>query len=52
MLFVDPGFAPLIGSIAARIKDSVRAVVVMTDAAGMPALDLPAGMRLHLLRRR
>ena len=36
----------LIGGIAAKIKDSVRAVVVMTDAAGMPALDLPRGMRL------
>ena len=45
-LFVDPGFAPLIGGIAARIKDSVRTVVVMTDAASMPALDLPSGMRL------
>ena len=34
VLFVDPGFAPLIGGIAAKIKDSVRAVVMMTDAAG------------------
>ena len=33
VLFVDPGFAPLIGGIAARITDSVRAVVMMTDAA-------------------
>ena len=46
VLFVDPGFAPLIGAIAARIKDSVRTVVMMTDAASMPALDLPSGMRL------
>jgi 3-(methylthio)propionyl---CoA ligase len=46
VLFIDPGFAPLIGGIAMKIKDSVRAVVMMTDAAGMPALDLPAGMRL------
>ena len=46
VLFVDPGFAPLIGGIAAKIKDNVRAVVMMTDAAGMPALDLPGGMRL------
>jgi fatty-acyl-CoA synthase len=44
VLFIDPGFAPLI---AAKIKDSVRAVVLMTDAANMPALDLPAGMHLH-----
>ena len=46
VLCIDPGFAALIGGIAARIKESVRAVVVMTDAAGMPALDLPGGMRL------
>ena len=46
VLFVDPGFAPLIGGIAAKIKDNVRAVVMMTDAASMPALDLPSGMRL------
>jgi 3-(methylthio)propionyl---CoA ligase len=46
VLFVDPGFSPLIGAIAAKIGDSIRAVVVMTDAAGMPALDLPGGMRL------
>ncbi len=46
MLFVDPGFAPLIGGIAANIADSVRAIVMLTDAAGMPALELPSGMRL------
>ena len=46
VLCVDPGFAPLIGGIAARIKDSVRAVVMMTDEAGMPALELPREMRL------
>jgi acyl-CoA synthetase (AMP-forming)/AMP-acid ligase II len=46
VLFVDPGFAPLIGSIAANIANSVRAVVMLTDAASMPALELPSGMRL------
>ena len=46
VLFVDPGFAPLIGGIAANIANSVRAVVMLTDAAGMPALELPSGMRL------
>jgi fatty-acyl-CoA synthase len=46
VLCIDPAFAPLIGGIAARIKESVRAIVVMTDEAGMPALDLPNGMRL------
>ena len=50
VLFVDPGFAPLIGGIAARIKDSVRAVVMMTDAAGdagarSAARDAPALLR-------
>ena len=46
VLFVDPGFAPLIAGIAAKL-DSVRAVVVMTDAATMPELDLPGSMRIH-----
>jgi 3-(methylthio)propionyl---CoA ligase len=46
VLCIDPAFAPLIGGIAARIKESVRAVVVMTDEPGMPALELPNGMRL------
>lgn len=46
VLFVDPGFAPLIGGIAANIANSVRAVVMLTDAAGMPTLELPSGMRL------
>ncbi len=46
VLFVDPGFAPLIAGIAPKVKDSVRAVVVMTNAASMPALELPAGMQL------
>jgi acyl-CoA synthetase (AMP-forming)/AMP-acid ligase II len=47
VLFVDPGFAPLIGTIAPNIKEHVRAVVLLTDAANMPALDLPPEMRLH-----
>ena len=47
VLFVDPGFAPLLAVVAPKVKDSVRAVVVMTNAASMPALDLPAGMALH-----
>jgi 3-(methylthio)propionyl---CoA ligase len=46
VLFVDPGFAPLISGIAAKIKDNVRAIVMMTDAAGMAALDPPGGMRV------
>ncbi|MEJ0019938.1 MAG: long-chain-fatty-acid--CoA ligase [Acetobacteraceae bacterium] len=47
VLFIDPGFAALVGGIAGAIRGSVRALVVMSDAASMPALDLPEGMRLH-----
>ena len=46
VLFVDPGFAPLIAGIAAKL-DSVRAVAVMTDAATMPAIDLPGSIQLY-----
>jgi fatty-acyl-CoA synthase len=46
VLFVDPGFATLIGGIAAHITASVGTIVVLCDPATMPALDLPAGMRL------
>jgi fatty-acyl-CoA synthase len=47
VLFVDPGFAPLVSALAPAIKDAVRDVVIMTDAAGMPDLALAPGMRLH-----
>jgi len=46
VLFIDPGFAPLVCSIAAKIMDSVRVVVIMTDAASMPVLELPSGTRV------
>ncbi len=45
VLFIDPGFTPLIATIADRIKESVRSVVVMTDDAGMPHLSLPNEIR-------
>ncbi len=47
VLFADTSFLPLLETIAPRVKDCVRAVVLMTDAANMPALALPAGMALH-----
>jgi acyl-CoA synthetase (AMP-forming)/AMP-acid ligase II len=47
VLFVDVSFAPLISAIAPAIKDTVQAVVVMTDAANMPDLTLAPGMALH-----
>ncbi len=47
VLFADVSFAPLITALAPRIKDTVRAVVMMTDAAGMPEVTLAPGMALH-----
>ncbi len=51
VLFVDLSFAPLIGMIAAAIKDHVRDIVMLCDAASMPPtgpeVALAPGMRLH-----
>jgi acyl-CoA synthetase (AMP-forming)/AMP-acid ligase II len=47
VLFADTSFVALLEAIAPQVKDCVRAVVLMTDAANMPALALPAGMALH-----
>ncbi len=47
VLFVDVSFAGLIRQIAPRIAESVRAVVMMTDEAGMCELALAPGMRLR-----
>ncbi|HEY8289071.1 MAG TPA: long-chain-fatty-acid--CoA ligase, partial [Acetobacteraceae bacterium] len=47
VLFVDVDFAPLIAALAPRIKDSVRNVVVLADAAHMPEIKLAPGMSLH-----
>ena len=46
VLFVDPGFAPLVAAIAPQLPETLRTVVVMTEPAAMPALALPAGIRL------
>lgn len=45
VLFSDTSFAPLLAALAPRIP-SVRAVVMMTDAANMPELAMPPGIRL------
>src|SRR5580704_15001133 len=47
VLFVDVSFAPLIGMIADKIKDHVRDVVMLCDAASMPEIAIAPGMRLH-----
>ncbi|MGH7040540.1 MAG: long-chain-fatty-acid--CoA ligase [Acetobacteraceae bacterium] len=46
VLCVDPSFAGLIETIAPRIRATVRAVVMLTAPAHMPAVALPTGMRL------
>jgi 3-(methylthio)propionyl---CoA ligase len=47
VLFADTSFVALLETIAPKVRDCVRAIVLMTDAANMPALALPAGMALH-----
>jgi len=47
VLFVDTSFAPLVSAMAPHIKDHVRAVIMMTDAANMPEVTLAPGMTLH-----
>ncbi len=47
VLFVDTSFAPLVTAIAPHIKDNVRDVVMLTDAANMPEVTLAPGMTLH-----
>ncbi len=46
ILFVDLSFAPLISLIAARIADTVKTVVMLTDTANMPEVTLAPGMTL------
>src|ERR1035437_4720982 len=40
VLFAETSFLPLLATIAPRIAGSVRDIVMMTDPAHMPALDL------------
>jgi len=46
IIFADTSFAGLLAQIAPAIKDSVRAVVMMTNPAHMPEIALPAGTKL------
>ena len=47
VLFVDLSFAPVIEAIADRVKDCVRDVVMLCEAAAMPEVKLAPGMHLH-----
>jgi acyl-CoA synthetase (AMP-forming)/AMP-acid ligase II len=46
VLFSDTSFAGLVAALAPLVRDSVRAVVMMTDAAAMPDVALAPGMSL------
>lgn len=47
VLFADTTFVTLLETVAPKIAVCVRAIVMMTDAANMPEVKLPAGMALH-----
>ena len=46
VLFADTAFAELVAALAPRIREHVRTVVMMCDAAAMPQLALAPGMAL------
>ncbi len=45
-LFADASFADLVASLAPLVRDTVRAVVLLTDPAETPDVPLAPGMRL------
>ena len=47
ILFADPSFAPLLIEIAPEVSACVRAVVLLTDEAGMKDVALAPGIKLH-----
>ena len=47
ILFADPGFAAIVAAVAPKLASTLRHVVIMGDAASLPDIPLPAGIRLH-----
>ena len=47
ILFADPSFAALLAEIAPAVSSSIRAVVLLTNAAGMRKVALAPGVGLH-----
>lgn len=47
LIFVDPGFMPIVEAIAPALTGTLRGVVVLTDEAGMSTNKLPSGIALH-----
>ena len=46
VVFFDPSFAAMVERIAPRVAGSVQAMVALCAPAQMPAMTMPAGMRL------
>jgi fatty-acyl-CoA synthase len=46
LIFVDPGFVPIVEQIAAQVRGVLRAVIVLADESAMPAVNLPDGIAL------
>ena len=46
LLFAETSFAPIVAAVAPALAGQLRAVVLMTDRAGMPDVPLPPGMDL------
>jgi fatty-acyl-CoA synthase len=47
LIFVDPGFLPIVSAVAPKLAGVLRGVVVLAEADAMPHADLPSGMALH-----
>jgi acyl-CoA synthetase (AMP-forming)/AMP-acid ligase II len=47
LIFADPGFVPIVETIAPGLGGALRGVAILADAAGMPQARLPAGIALH-----
>ena len=47
LIFVDPGFLPIVAAIAPKLAGVLRAVVVLAEQDNMPVCELPPGIALH-----
>lgn len=44
LIFVDPGFLPIVAAVASRVQDVLRGIVVLGELDEMTPCDLPSGM--------
>jgi acyl-CoA synthetase (AMP-forming)/AMP-acid ligase II len=47
LIFVDPGFLPIVAAVAPALTPVLRGVVVLAPREAMPACALPPGVALH-----